>query len=61
MSSEETAATSPSNKPPTTRGAKSDALVHDLPPGEKPTSPVVPILIISLPLVALIIYAIVSG
>ncbi len=65
MSSEEATSTSTSTptraKPPTTRGAKSAALVHDLPPGEKPTSPAVPILIISVPLVALVVYAIVSG
>lgn len=60
MSSEETRSARTS-KPQRTRDAKSAALVHDLKPGEKPTSPVVPILIISFPLVALIIYAIVSG
>lgn len=50
-------ATSKSTSP--SRGAKT-AIVHDLPPGEKPTSPIVPLAIIAVPILALIVYAVVS-
>lgn len=42
------------------RGPKSAAIVHDLPPGEKPTSPAVPLAIIAVPILALVVYAILS-
>lgn len=39
---------------------KKTAIAHDLPPGEKPTSPIVPLALVAVPILALVVYAIVT-